>query len=96
MRPTTTAVPMHATKPTPTEYPACIARAVAMPVSPMREPTERSMPAVTMTAVMPRAMIPKNAKFRVTLYMFRSVRNTSETTDMMAPMTRIATSTQNG
>ena len=54
-----------------------------MPVSPMREPTERSMPAVTMTAVMPRAMIPKNAKFRVTLYMFRSVRNTSETTDMM-------------
>ena len=54
------------------------------------------MPAVTITAVMPRAMIPKNAKFRVTLYMFRSVRNTSDTIDMMIPMTRIATITQNG
>ena len=67
-----------------------------MPASPIREPTERSMPAVTITAVMPRAMIPKNAKFRVTLYMFRSVMNTSDTIDMTIPMTRIATITQNG
>ena len=62
----------------------------------MRDPTDRSIPAVMMTAVMPRAMIPKNAKFRVTLYMFRSVMNTSDTMDMTIPMTTIATITQNG
>ena len=87
---------MHAMKPTSTEYPAFIAIAAAMPVRPISEPTERSIPAVMMTAVMPRAMIPKNAKFRVTLYMFRSVMNTSDTIDMTIPMATIATITQNG
>ena len=40
-----------------------------MATSPMIEPTERSMPPVMMTQVMPSAMIPNGAKLRVTLAM---------------------------
>ena len=67
-----------------------------MPVSPMREPTERSMPAVQMTADMPSAMIPKKAKLRVILNRLRSVMNTSETKDMMIPIATMEISTQKG
>ena len=67
-----------------------------MPVSPMREPTERSMPAVQITADMPRAMIPKKAKLRVILNRLRSVMNTSETKDMATTITAMETRTQNG
>ena len=41
-----------------------------MATSPMIEPTERSMPPVMITQVMPSAMIPNGAKLRVTLAMF--------------------------
>ena len=38
-----------------------------MATTPMIEPIERSMPPVMITTVIPRAMIPKGAKFRVIL-----------------------------
>ena len=41
-----------------------------MATRPMIEPTERSMPPVMITQVMPSAMIAKGAKLRVTLPMF--------------------------
>ena len=52
--------------------PGRIARATSVSphttaVSPMIEPTERSMPPVAMTAVMPSAMMPMNEKLRVML-----------------------------
>ena len=46
-----------------------------MATRPMIEPTERSMPPVMMTQVIPSAMIPKGAKLRVMLDMFCEVRN---------------------
>ena len=46
-----------------------------MATRPMIEPTERSMPPVMMTQVIPSAMIAKGAKLRVTLPMFCGVRN---------------------
>ena len=43
--------------------------------SPMIEPTERSMPPVMITQVMPSAMIPNGAKLRVMLARFWVVTN---------------------
>ena len=40
-----------------------------MATSPMIDPTERSIPPVMMTQVIPSAMIPKGAKLRVTFAM---------------------------
>ena len=40
---------------------------VTMATAPMIEPMERSMPPVMITTVMPRAIMPKGAKFRVML-----------------------------
>ena len=69
---------------------------VTIPDKPTSEPTDRSIPAVQITADMPSAMIPKKAKLRVILNRLRSVRNTSDTKDMTRPSTRIAMKTQNG
>ena len=48
-----------------------------MPDRTTTEPTDRSMPAVMMTAVIPSAMMPTKAKFRVTLNRLRSVAKVS-------------------
>ncbi len=44
-----------------------------MPTKPITEPTDRSMPPVMITAVMPSAMMPMNEKLRVMLKKFSSV-----------------------
>ncbi len=56
-------------------YPQVRKRPATMATSPMIEPTDRSMPPVMITQVMPSAMIPNGAKLRVTLAMFCGVRN---------------------
>ena len=45
---------------------------------PITDPTDRSMPPVMMTAVMPSAAMATKAKLRVTLKRFWPVRNVSE------------------
>lgn len=67
-----------------------------MAQSPISEPTLRSIPAVQITADMPRAMMPKKAKLRVRLKKFRSVAKASETKVITSPMPRIARNTQKG
>ena len=67
-----------------------------MPVRPISEPTERSIPAVQITADMPSAMMPKKAKLRVMLKRLRSVRKASETKVITTPIARMATNTQKG
>ena len=64
--------------------------------SPSSEPTDRSMPAVQITADMPSAMMPKNAMLRVMLNRLRSVMKASETKDMTAARAISARKTQNG
>ena len=46
-----------------------------MPERQSTEPTERSMPPVMITAVMPRPMIPTKAKFRKTLKRLPGAKN---------------------
>ena len=48
---------------------------MTMPVRQRTDPTERSMPPVMITAVMPSAMMPTKAKLRKTLKMLPGVRN---------------------
>ena len=95
MRPTTTPVAKPAVMPSHIGLPACSTRAVMMPEMPMTEPTDKSMPAVMMTAVMPRAMMPMKAKLRVTLNMLSALANTGDTKLMTMPMMMTANVTQN-
>ena len=75
--------------------PAFIVMPITMPDSTSTAPTERSMPPLTMTAVMPIAMIATNAKLRVTLNRFCCVANTSLANDSTTNATTAATDTQN-
>src|SRR5215471_5199366 len=58
------------------------------------DPTDRSMPPVMMTAVMPSAMIATNAKLRVTLNRFCGVAKVSVMSVRMRHATAAVTSTQ--
>src|SRR5215831_11235555 len=68
---------------------------MTMPDNANTAPTERSMPPVTMTAVMPSAMIPTKAKLRVTLNRFCCVAKTSLEIDRKTKASAAATDTQN-
>ena len=46
---------------------SCSTSPAAIAANPITEPTDRSMPPVTMTVVMPSAMMPMKAKLRVML-----------------------------
>ena len=61
--------------------PSVMRRAATIPVIPMTEPTERSMPAVRMTQVMPTAEMPSIATCRATVRRFPAVRNERLTTE---------------
>ena len=54
------------------------------------------MPRVTMTAVMPSAMMPMKEKLRVTLKKLSSVKKTSDTRPITMQMMTSAMVTQNG
>src|ERR1051325_1264189 len=85
-----------ATIPAHQEWPAFSTIAVTIPEMPTTDPTDKSIPPVIMTAVMPMAMMPMNAKLRVTLKILSSVRNTEDICDMVTHMTNSAMVTQNG
>ena len=67
---------------------------ITMPDSTSTAPTDRSMPPVMMTAVMPIAMIATKAKLRVTLNRFCWVAKTSLASDSTTNATTAATETQ--
>jgi hypothetical protein len=62
----------------------------------MTDPTERSIPPVTMTAVWPSATRPMNARFRVTLKKLSWLAKVGDAAAMPTQSTRVATVTQNG
>lgn len=57
------------------DQPLDISEAVITAVIPHTEPTERSIPPVRMTKVIPKATIPTKAKFRVMLTIFSQLEN---------------------
>src|SRR5271166_6222246 len=62
----------------------------------MIEPTDRSMPPVAMTTVMPSAMMPMNEKLRVMLKKFSGVANDAGCSQLITRQMRMsATVTQN-
>src|SRR5688572_3971414 len=63
---------------------------------PMTEPTDRSIPPVMITIVMPSAMMPNGAKLRATLPMLFAVPKLGSIEAMTATRTNSATVTQNG
>ena len=67
---------------------------ITMPDSTSTAPTDRSMPPVMMTAVMPMAMMATKAKLRVTLNRFCCVANTSLENDSTTKATIAAMVTQ--
>ncbi len=60
----------------------------------MMEPTDRSMPPVMITTVMPSAMMPKGAKLRVMLAALSTVPKVGSRHDMSATRSARATVTQ--
>ena len=76
------------------DMPAFIVMPITMPDSTSTAPTDRSMPPVTMTAVMPIAMIATKAKLRVTLNRFCCVAKTSLANDSTTKATTAAIETQ--
>ena len=75
--------------------PPFIAIPITMPDSTSTAPTERSMPPLTMTAVMPIAMMATKAKLRVTLNRFCWVAKTSLASASTTNAATAATETQN-
>ena len=67
---------------------------VTIPERPTTEPTDRSMPRVMMTAVIPSAMMPMKEKLRVMLNRLSSVQNTLETCAITRQMMASASVTQ--
>src|SRR5688572_1414162 len=71
-------------------------RPATMATRPMIEPTDRSMPPVMITMVMPSAMMPNGAKLRATLPMLFAVPKLGSIEAMIAARMNSATVTQNG
>ena len=65
-----------------------------MPASARIAPTERSMPPVMITAVMPRPMMPTKAQLRATLKRLLAVKKTSVESDSPTKAITEATNTQ--
>ncbi len=71
-------------------------RPATIATRPITDPTERSMPPVMMTTVIPIAMIPIGAKLRVTLAAFSVVPKVGSLMAMTTTSTISAIVTQNG
>src|SRR5262245_32839546 len=93
--PTSRAVPSASGTASQNGVPTFIDMPITMPDRASTAPTDRSMPPVTITAVIPSAMIPTNAKFRVTLNRFCCVAKTSLATDRTRKASTAASDTQN-
>ena len=93
--PTQPAVRRAAATLNPIEWPACMATLRTMPLTPIVEPTERSMPPVTITAVMPSATIATKAKLRVTLKRFCGVAKVLVASDRTMQAMSVASTIQN-
>src|SRR6476659_3436456 len=81
--------------PTSMLCPACITTASTMLHRQSTDPTDRSMPPVMMTTVMPSAMIATKVTLRVMLYKFFVVANESVATDRKTDARMTAINTQN-
>src|SRR6185295_14088602 len=95
MAPTTSDTPSASGTASQIDRPAFIVMPITMPDSTSTAPTDRSMPPLTITAVMPIAMMATNAKLRVTLNRFCWVANTSLVNAKTTNATTAATETQN-
>src|SRR5277367_5930637 len=96
MRPTTKPAPRPTATAAHQGYPASNTRPLATAVRPMIEPTERSIPPVAITAVMPSAMMPMKEKLRVMLKKFWDEANDAGCSQLITrQMTISATVTQN-
>ena len=93
--PTASEAASPAAMPTQTGWPACSTTPVTIADRQRIEPTDRSMPPVMITAVIPMATMATKAKFRVTLNRFCGVANASVANDRMTAASRAAASTQN-
>jgi len=93
--PTASEAASPAAMPTQTELPACSTTPVTIAETQRIEPTDRSMPPVMITAVIPIATIATNAKLRVTLKRFWGVANDSVASDRTTAASKAAASTQN-
>ena len=65
-----------------------------IPLTPIVEPTEISIPPVTITAIMPSATIATKAKLRVTLNRFCCVANVEVTNESRMQAMIVASTTQ--
>src|SRR5882672_2147907 len=92
--PTSSDAPSASGIATQMDVPAFIVMPITMPDSTSTAPTERSMPPVMMTAVMPIAMMATNAKLRVTLNRFCWVAKTSLANESTVKAMTAATDTQ--
>src|SRR5215469_9031167 len=93
--PTARAVSSAAPTPAQMLKPAFITTPSTMPVRHTTEPTDRSMPPVMMTAVMPRATMATKAKLRVTLNRFCSVAKVSVASVKATNASTVTRKTQN-
>ena len=93
--PTSSAVPSASGTASQNGVPTFIDMPITMPDRTSTAPTERSMPPVMITAVIPSAMMPTKAKFRVTLNRFCCVAKTSLATDRIRKASTAANDTQN-
>ena len=92
--PTAMAVPSASGTASQIDMPAFIVMPMTMPDSTSTAPTDRSMPPVMITAVMPMAMMATKAKLRVTLNRFCCVAKTSLAKDSTTKAITAATDTQ--
>src|SRR5262245_33335678 len=93
--PTASEAARPAPMPTHAEYPAFSTTPVTIADRQRVEPTDRSMPPVMITAVIPIATMATNTKFRVTLNRFCGVANALVAKDRTAAASSAAASTQN-
>src|SRR5262245_9648380 len=93
-RPTARDAPIPAAIPTHTAWPALSTTPVTIAARQRIEPTDRSMPPVMITAVIPMATMATKAKLRVTLKRFCGVAKALVANDRTTAASRAAVSTQ--
>ena len=95
MAPTSSEAPIAAGNASVMGSPACMITVVVMAEISTVEPTDRSIPPVMITAVMPMATIATKAKLRVTLNRLLGVAKVLVSTDIASTASKAASSTQN-
>ena len=95
MKPASSATASAAPMPTQIEWPSFISTPTTIADSPMTEPTDRSMPPVMITAVMPKATMATSEKLRVTLNRLLDLVKVSVTVLSSTIAMSAASSTQN-